>query len=106
MIMINGKKFAENDGDMTDSLFQHGGTCVGYAKRYKRQIVLSNIQKERIAVINKHGVLCCATKQPEGGYWYSFATVKEIGRFIKYSDEANVGRDLSVSNSPSGYCYK
>ena len=54
MIELNGKKFAENDKEFANSLFESGSTCVGYAKRLKRQIQLMDHQKNKIGVINRY----------------------------------------------------
>ena len=89
MIVLNGKKFAKNDAEFTDSLFNRGGTCVGYYKRNKGSVTLMNMHKEKIGVINKHGVLCCATRQPNGAYWYSYADIKEIGHYSSYMQSVN-----------------
>ncbi len=74
MIELNGKKFAES----TDELDEN---CAGTAKRSKRRVQLFNQKGEMIGVINRHGVLCCATRLDCGGFWYSHATIKEIGEW-------------------------
>jgi hypothetical protein len=80
MITLNGNKFAETENEFLNSLFTLE-TCSGYAKRLKRKIKIFNIQNELIAVVNRWGVLCCASKLASGKYWYSHATVKEIGEY-------------------------
>jgi hypothetical protein len=84
MITLNGKKFAANDAEFTESLFDKTGTCVGYYKRMKNSVKLFDMQKNLIGVINKHGCLCCATMMECGRYWYSFATIKLIGEYESY----------------------
>ena len=84
MITINNSKFAKNDSEFTNSLFDPNGTCNGFYKVNKRSITLYNQHHEKIGVINRHGVLCCATKQPDGKYWYSYATIPEIGKYNSY----------------------
>lgn len=88
MININGKQFAKNDSEMIDTLFNGNATAIGFYKVGKNQINLMNHQKERIGVINRHGVLCKATKV-DGGYWYSLATIDEIGKFESYTKGVN-----------------
>lgn len=95
MIELNSKKFAETEDEMLDSLFNPGGTCVGYAKRNKRSITLMDIQKNKIGVINRFGCLCCATKR-DNGYWYSFATIDIIGRYDSYRKEQEDIASLAV----------
>ena len=89
MITLNGKKFAEFESEFIDSLFDTGGTCVGYAKRNKRSVTLKNMQGEKIGVINAHGVLCAAKKLKNGKWWYSYADIPEIGRYESYMRQVN-----------------
>jgi len=84
MIILNGKKFAESEDEFTSSLFESGGTCVGYARKNKCSVTLYNMQHEKIGVINKHGCLCKATKKDCGRWWYSFATIEEVGEYTSY----------------------
>lgn len=93
MISLNGKKFAENDKEFMSSLFHKGSTCVGYAKRNKSSVTLMDHQKNKIGVINRHGVLCCATKG-SGGYWHTHATIKQIGRYASYKQQVEECRAL------------
>lgn len=81
MIVINGKKFAESDNEFIDSLFDSGGTCVGYAKVYTRFIALQNMQKQRVGIVNHEGVVATATKR-SGGWWYSYGTPDIIGECL------------------------
>jgi hypothetical protein len=69
MINLNGNKYAENEAEFMQSLFEHGGTCTGYAKRHKRRIDLFDAQHCLLAIINKWGVLCEAN-----GTTYGFAS--------------------------------
>ena len=78
MITLNGKQFARNDKEMANSLFNKGGTCVGYYRPNKTSITLLNLQKEKIGVINKYAVLCCYSQTTRR---YSYADIKEIGEF-------------------------
>jgi len=98
MIQLNGKQFAANKAEFMSTLFQTGGTCVGFYRRTKNTVILEDHQNNRIGVINKHDVLCCATKQANGKYWYSFATIKQIGEFNSYMqglDECKAARGQS-----------
>ncbi len=87
MLILNNKKFAANDKEFINSLFETGGTCVGYHKMVRGQMILMDHQRNRIGVINRHGVLCCATKMDDGKYWYSYATIKQIGDYESYGRE-------------------
>ena len=89
MITLNGKKFAQSEKEFTDSLFNTGSTCVGYARKNRKSVTLMDHNKQKIGVINSHGVLCCATKLPNGKYWYSHADIKLIGRFTSHAQEVS-----------------
>jgi len=85
MIILNGKKFALNNKEFTESVFTAGGTCTGYYKPLKKQIKLYDTTKKLIGVITNRGVLAKATIQENKKYWYSYGTIKEIGEFASYS---------------------
>ena len=87
MIILNDKKFAVNDTEFTNSLFEVGGTCVGYYKKNRKSIYLMDHQKNRVGVINKELVLGTATIQEDGAYWYSYATPSLIGEYDTYSSQ-------------------
>ena len=55
MIIFNGKKYAKNEKEFTDSLFERDGTCNGFYKILKKGIKIYNIQKELIAFIVNNG---------------------------------------------------
>ena len=57
MITLFGKKFAQNDKEAVESLFDSTGTICGFCKVSKRKILFMNLQKEPIAFINRHKVL-------------------------------------------------
>lgn len=91
MITLNGKEFAECKKAITK-------TCVGYFKKYSRQIKIFNRYDKLIGVINKFGVLCCATKLDNGKYYYSFATINEIGEYQNYSQRFDDINKLAVKS--------
>lgn len=94
MITINGKKFAANDSEFNDSLFNKDGTCVGYYKRMKNSVKLFDMQMNLIGVINKNGCLCCATLIESGKYWYSLATIKLIGEYDSFIKSCEESKDI------------
>ena len=57
MFRFNGKKYARNNEEFTNSLFDADGTCNGYYKRIKGGVQLFNMQRELTAFIvdNSHG---------------------------------------------------
>jgi len=105
MISINNKKFAESENESLDSLFKGTSTCVGYAKRLKRQIKLFDHQKKLVGIINRFGVLCLATKQDNGKYWYSYGDIDIIGRYPSFEAEY-LAVDSCNSKDGRQYWYK
>jgi hypothetical protein len=57
MIFLLGKKFAQNEKEVVESLFDPTGTVDGFCKIHKRKILFMNLQKEPIAFVNQHKVL-------------------------------------------------
>lgn len=51
MLLFNGLKFAKNENEMIDSLFNAGGTCAGFYKKLKNGFQLFNLQKELFAFV-------------------------------------------------------
>ncbi len=80
MIILNGKKFAENENEFTDSLFETDGTCVGYAKKNKVSVTLSDYNHKKVGIINNHSVLCNCL-MVNGKPWYTHADIDIIGRY-------------------------
>ena len=98
MIILNGKKFAENEKEFIDSLFDPSGTCVGYAKRIKKSITILNNNREKVGVI-ANGVLASATKLESGEYWYSYATPSIVGEYASYMQERD---DIKTATKREG----
>ena len=59
MICLAGKKYAKNNAEMTESLFQQGGTCAGYYRVKSGPVVsgvlLLDLQKNPFAFAVKRG---------------------------------------------------
>lgn len=81
MITLNGKNFAETDSEFSSH------NCVGFAKRNSKSITLTDKNKNKIGVINCHGVLCRADKLDNGSWWYSYGDIDLIGRYDSYMQE-------------------
>ena len=108
MIILNERKFAESEDEFIESLFHPGGTCTGYAKRYKRQIKLFNMRKELIGVINKFGALLHASKLEGEKYWYSFMNIELLGDYSyaqKTKDVENLVKNKSFIKGETIYCF-
>ena len=88
MIILNGKKFAENEEEFINSLFQQGGTCVGYIKPYKKTIAILDHQKNKVGVITCNKVMARADKQNKG-YWYSYGDIDIVGRYDSYAQQCD-----------------
>ena len=97
MIVLNKKKFAENEEEMIDSLFEAGGTCVGYAKRLKRKIIFNDINNCTVGVLNRSGCMLNVTMQNDA-FWYSYANIPLINNNdMEYSEQINIPDSLCVN---------
>ena len=47
-----GRKFANSEDEFINSLFQTGGTCVGYYKKAGNKLYLFDIKRRRVEVID------------------------------------------------------
>lgn len=94
MVTLNGKKFALNGQEFTNSLFESGGTCVGYYRVNRKSITLLDHNKVKIGVINRHGVLAAATRLDNDKWRYSFATIKQVGEYESYAHQVNEPKEL------------
>jgi hypothetical protein len=56
MVIFDNKKYAENENEFTNSLFDTDGTCVGYAKRLKNSIKLYDHNKNIILQIAREEI--------------------------------------------------
>lgn len=86
MITFNGVKFAKNNKEMTDSLFQQGGTCAGFYKVTKRGIQLTDLQRNIIAFIVNNGYgerfIVSATRMDNGRIRYMFSTCSNVDKLL------------------------
>ena len=89
MITLNGNKFALNDNEFINSLFDTGNTCVGYYKPYKNNINLLDMQKVKIGVVTRHKVLALATKKDNGKWWYSYGDLPLVGAYKNTTQKYN-----------------
>jgi len=53
----------------------------------KKSVTIMNMRKEKVGLINAHGVLGSATKQPDGKWWYSYADIPEVGKYASYMQQ-------------------
>ena len=77
MIEINGNRFAKNDSEFTESLFNPPKTCFGFYKRKgKNVIIFCDIQKKPFAALVKQGTnsfLVNCREVTGGQIFYQFA---------------------------------
>lgn len=92
MITLNGTLFAENQEE-----FSKNNTCAGFYKRLKRKIELFDKSHALIGIINRFGVLACATKV-KNRYWYSYATIAQIGEYKSYLKEKTEIQALTIKS--------
>ena len=85
MIILNGKKFAENNKEYISSLFS-SPSCVGMVKVNKRSINLLDSQGLKIGVITRHCVLARA-KKVDTGWWYSYGPIPIVGEYDDSKDQ-------------------
>lgn len=86
MINFNGVKFAKNDKEFTSSLFETGGTCVGFYKATERGVQLMDSHKSIIAFIVNNGYgerfIVSATRIDNGRIRYMFSTCHRVDRLL------------------------
>lgn len=103
MIIINNVKFAESEDEFTQSLFSNQ-TCSGFAKRFKRKVLLYDHQKKLQGVITTHGIIGTAT-QMDGYIWYSYGEPKLL-RDFPYAKHYDAAREISISRDGKGLIFK
>lgn len=105
MIIVNGNKFAETEQEFIDSVFTEK-SCVGFAKRKKRDVLLMDHQKNPVGFMDCHGVIGSARKV-EDGIFYTYATPKIVGGddFPMFKHGADI-REASVGYDKKGYYFK
>jgi len=79
MLIFNGKKYAKNDREFVESLFDPSCTCNGYYKRLKRGVQLFNMQHELTAYIVDRGplerfIVSAGTHDGKARYMYGLST--------------------------------
>ena len=96
MFILNGKKFAKNDKEFTNSLFEAGGTCVGYYKKTSSGVVLMDMQKTVIGYCKSDnrftGLVSASKDQSTGRIRYMFAACSSLESLVcfdnlKYSEQ-------------------
>jgi len=52
MFIHNLEKYAKNEEEFINSLFEHSGTCVGYYKRQPGRVILYNMGFELVKILS------------------------------------------------------
>jgi hypothetical protein len=104
MITINGNKYAKNESEFIDSLFEQGNTCDGFYKRKSNGIELYNMQNELFAFIvnNKHNeqFFVSASELSNGKKWYSYSLTTQAEKIlgmdkISYAEQQQLAQQLT-----------
>lgn len=96
MIEYNGRKFAESEREVTESLFHMGGTVTGKARRYSRKIEFYRLNGEHVASLNREGVLARVSLLPDGRKWYNYGTPELTGEIESLSEHREAVERLAV----------
>lgn len=105
MITINGKKYAKNQAEFTESLFASDGTCVGFYALRKNGVLLSDMQNKPFAMAVERGYstwFVSASRREDGRMWYMFALSsadeKTLGMDgMRYLDQLDLARSVITS---------
>lgn len=85
MLVFNGMKYAKNDKEFTESLFQSGGTCNGFYKKMRNGIRLLDMQGNIRAFIvnNKYNEqFVVSASQTDNGIRYMFSTTTQDEKWL------------------------
>lgn len=96
MITIAGKKYAKNNAELVDSLFQTGGTCAGFYRKQGNGVLLMDLQEVPFAFIAHRGMSCwfvTAHRTEDGRTRYMFGlaeyTAERLGiQELTYSQQS------------------
>ena len=105
MINLNGFKFAENEKEIVDSLFQTDGTVSGQIKRNRRSIYFYDLQGDIFAFMNCHGVTGTASKMANGKNWFQYGT-PFFTKGLSYREEKELPVQLAVGKDSKGLIFK
>lgn len=89
MIVINNVKFAKNDKEVVDTLFEGRVTASGTYKVYKKRVALYDLQGKHIANVTKKGGLIKVSYMEDGRKWYNYGDIDLIG-----NDDGSFWRDI------------
>ena len=91
MLIFNGKKYAKNDKEFTDSVFTNQ-TCVGYYKKQRNGTQIFDMQRQLIAYIvanDKQGYFVVSATIDNNNPRYMFGLSSYTADFLGLSLTAN-----------------
>ena len=101
MITINGRKYAKNNAEFTDTLFDKDGTAQGFYKVYKRRILFMDHQNKPVFTLvrNKHNenMFLSASELDNGKIWYQHLSTK-LEQFLGL-DKMSYSEGIAYANS-------
>jgi hypothetical protein len=112
MLEFNGRRFAENEREVTDSLFDPRGTVSGMAKRHARRIDLFELNGSLVGAITRNGIVATAKRRDDGKTWYSYGWPAIAGEELSLSatrdaiEAIAVRRSFDFARGESVYWYK
>jgi len=89
MLKINGRKFAKNNSEFVNTLFQKDGTAIGFYKKLKGRIMLYDMQNNLFACLvhNRHGEKFFVSASLKNGKpYYMFALSTKDEQFLGFND--------------------
>lgn len=101
MLIFNGKKYAKNDAEFVESLFDASGTCNGYYKRIKGGVQLFNMQRELTAYIVDRSdlerfIVSAGMHDGKARYMYGLSTSAE--QWLGFIGEQKFSREREAIN--------
>lgn len=105
MLTINGRKFAKNDAEFTESLFVPGGTCAGFYKRTAKGVYLYDMRRELIGFMrsdSRFTGLVTAYKAESGRTRYMFAACSTLEKLVGFDTLSYSEQSAAVQSSLAG----
>ena len=95
MIIFNGLKYAKNDKEMINSLFDGTGTCAGFYKKIKAGYQIFNLQHEIFAFLQTINGFAVSAIMHDGKTRYSFGLDEKSEKLlgldqVRYSDQSTL----------------
>lgn len=99
MLTINGHKFAKNEAEAINSLFQSGGTFYGFYKKLKGRIHLMTMQGDIFAAIvcndNFSGVV--NARSVNGKVFYQHSASSNIEALLGVPEKYSLQADYAIN---------